>query len=294
LANQPVLENLRLHELRFIVRQCEPYFHEFCSLLGTHGYQTIQEFVTEQDDAKALAAITDYFSRAFAADLFNGVGAEYSDAKAKWYFLSWLFRDAPAQRLDPLINSVAGATRSQRKVNLLNLIRKDVAELFTDDANWAWPAISEVMLTRLEGSRRALKGGVVENVVRAVLRQVFETNNAAITISDKETRIADETYDIVLTGGAGRILCPVKTRETMGGGHASLFTRDIHKSITVATDAGEVCIPIVIAESWAGDLASLPCEHFVYVARNPNQLDVIQKELAERFTVLLPVFKSLN
>lgn len=289
-----VLENLRLHELWFIVQQCRPFFDEFCSVLRSCGYSTIHEFVIEDDDDAAITAITNYFETKFKACLFNGVGAEYADAKAKWYFLSWVFRDAPVQRLDPLINSVPGETRTERKVALLNHIRKDVAPLFLDDTHWEWPAIAEVMLARLEGSRRALKGGVIENLVRGILRDVFTENDLKITISKKETRLEDETYDIVISGSSSQLLCPVKTRETMGGGHALLFTRDIHKSITVATDAGYSCLPIIIAESWAGDLSSLPCDHYVYVQRNPNQLDVIRVELTHQFKSLLTVFASLN
>lgn len=74
----------------------------------------------------------------------------------------------------------------------------------------------------------------------------------------------DETYDVAVSGSNGTILMPVKTRETMGGGHALLFTRNIHNSITVATNAGNQCLPIVIAESWSGDLDSLPCDYFIY------------------------------
>jgi hypothetical protein len=117
-ADKPVLENLRLHELRFIVCECEPYYEEFCRVLNSHGYASILEFVREKDNAKALDAITAYFATPFKAHLFNGIGAEYANSKAKWYFLSWLFRDAPAQRLDPRINFVPGGTRTERKAVL--------------------------------------------------------------------------------------------------------------------------------------------------------------------------------
>jgi hypothetical protein len=150
------------------------------------------------------------------------------------------------------------------------------------------------MLARLEGSRRALKGGVIENLVSSILGEIFTANNWSIKISEKEIRLEDETYDIVLTGSQNQILCPVKTRETMGGGHALLFTRDIHKAITVAAEAGHTCLPIGIAESWTGDLGSLPCDHFVFVQHNPNQLDAIRQELVEQFRSLLELFKSLD
>ena len=41
--------------------------------------------------------------------LFDGLSRPYaSTGKAKWYFLVWLFRDAPAQRLQPLLAHLQG------------------------------------------------------------------------------------------------------------------------------------------------------------------------------------------
>ncbi len=78
----------------------------------------------------------------------------------------------------------------------------------------------------------------------------------------------------------------------MGGGHANLFTRDIFKSVSVAQEKGYLCIPVVIAESWRGDLKSLNCEYLIYIQANPNQLDQIAPKLASEFESLLPVWKS--
>ena len=84
----------------------------------------------------------------------------------------------------------------------------------------------------------------------------------------------------------------VKTRETMGGGHANLFTRDIFKSVSVAQNNGYDCIPVIIAESWAGNLQSLNCEHVVYIQANPNQLEQVEPELAGKLESLIPVWRK--
>ena len=55
---------------------------------------------------------------------------------------------------------------------------------------------------------------------------------------------------------------------------------------------GYLCIPVVIAESWGGDLSSLKCEHLVYIQANPNQSDQIALRLASEFEQLLPVWKE--
>ncbi|WP_219628125.1 hypothetical protein, partial [Vibrio parahaemolyticus] len=98
---------------------------------------------------------------------------------------------------------------------------------------------------------------------------LFKKNNINLTIEDKEKRINDETYDVVVRGKKNSILMPVKTRETMGGGHSLLFTRDIFKSTSVAHDNGYQCIPIIIAESWLGNLDELKCINYLYIENNP-------------------------
>jgi len=121
------------------------------------------------------------------------------------------------------------------------------------------------MLSRLEGSRRALKGTRIESLVRHLLIELFAAHAIGLAVGEKQMTIRDETYDVQVISEKSKILMPVKTRETMGGGHANLFTRDIHQSISVAQENGYLCIPIVIAESWGGDFDSLGCEHFIYI-----------------------------
>ncbi|MCL4489936.1 MAG: hypothetical protein M1570_17670, partial [Chloroflexi bacterium] len=156
------------------------------------------------------------------------------------------------------------------------------------------PAISEVMLARLEGSRRALKGTLFEEIVRRNLRTLVEQHHLPLAIGNTQVKIGDETYDVQVMGRGGTILLPVKTRETMGGGHALLFTRDIYKSILVASGNGYQCVPIVIAESWAGNLDDLKSALYVYIQANPNQVAVIEPLLAERLTDLLPLLRSIS
>lgn len=229
------------------------------------------------------------------AQLFDGLGRPYGDSKkARWYFLAWLFRDAPAQRLGPILSSVEGNTIDERRARLLNELREFVAPLFPLAESWTWPVMSEIMIDRLEGSRRSIKGTLFEGIVRSNLHQLFSGENVVLTIENTQVTLNDETYDVKVAGTKGSLLLPVKTRETMGGGHAHLFTRDIHKAIRVAHENGYNCIPIVIAESWGGDLDSLACEHYVYIQANPNQVQQITPMLTEKMKQLLPIFKALE
>jgi hypothetical protein len=289
-----VVDNFRLQELAAIVEQNKPFYDAFSNFLQRHGYADVAAFVHDDDSAKARSVIESFFANPTDATLHDGLGRPYTNGKAKWYFLAWILRDAPSQRLEPLLRSVDGTTLEEKKAVLINHLREFVGPLFPGSEKWTWPVVSEIMLARLEGSRRALKGTRFESLVRNLLIELFSANSIDLAVGEKQITISDETYDVQVVSGKSKILMPVKTRETMGGGHANLFTRDIHKSISVARGNGYLCIPIVIAESWSGDLDSLHCEHLIYIQANPNQADEIGPKLATELKSLLPVWSRFS
>lgn len=287
-----VVDNLRLKELAAIVEMNKPFYDAFLGFLKGIGYADVAAFIHDENPESARSAIESYLAKPAGATLYDGLGRPYTNGKAKWYFLAWMLRDAPAQRLEPLLRSVNGSSLEEKKVKLINHLREFVGPLFPGAEKWTWPVVSEIMMARLEGSRRALKGTRFEGLVRRLLAELFADKKIGLTVGDKQITLADETYDVQVISARSKILIPVKTRETMGGGHANLFTRDIFKSVSVAQENGYLCIPIVIAESWGGDLKSLNCEHLVYIQANPNQLDEIAPKLASALESLLPVWKS--
>jgi hypothetical protein len=289
-----VIDNLRLAELVAIVRQNEAFFDAFVQFLTQHGYPSVHAFINEPDDEKAIGAIEGYLAHTDTAHLYDGIGRAYASDIAKWYFLAWTMRDAPAQRLGPLLKNIEGATMSERKARLLNEVRKFVGPLFPEAEKWTWPTISEVMLARLEGSRRALKGTTFENTVRTAIRAVIAEHQLSLKVGASQVKIGDETYDVQVIGSSRTVLVPVKTRETMGGGHANLFTRDIHKAISVAQENGFECIPVVIAESWGGNLDSLSCKHVIYIPTNPNQTEKVEALLYAAFDAISETLKQLE
>jgi len=289
-----VIRNLRLKELVAIVRENKRFYEDFVVFLRGEGYTSVLDFIQEQSDERAAETITKYLARTSKAKLHDGLLRPYSNAKAKWYFLAWLLRDAATQRLQPLLKNVPGETVVERKTYLLNEVRKFVKPLFPEIESWEWAAVSEVMLARLEGSRRALKGTLFEGIVRQNLRDLIKKHKLQLEVRRKQVKIGDETYDVQVIGEAGSILLPVKTRETMGGGHSLLFTRDIYKSILVATENGYECVPIVIAESWGGDLDELKSELYIYIQSNPNQVTAIEPLLKQKLEGLLPLLRSIS
>lgn len=288
-----VVANLRLIELKAIVNANQNYYFEFCNYLFIKGYHSIHDFIHEKDNAKAFSVIKEYFSVPFQETLYDGIFSPYDKSVAKWYFIAWILRDAPAQRLNPLVPNMVGKNTEEKRASLINILRVGVSEIFPNIEEWLWPPISEVMLARLEGSRRALKGNLFESLVRRKLRELFIKYDLKITISDKQEKLNNETYDVVLSG-TENILMPVKTRETMGGGHAMLFTRDIFKSISIAVENGYKCFPIIIAESWGGNLKELDARSVIYIKGNPNQIALIEKELEKELEINIEVFKNIS
>ena len=289
-----VLHNLRLRELVAIVQENRSFYQDFVDFLAEDGYGSVLDFVQEASDDRAINTINRYFDRPGDVRLYDGLLRPYSNSRAKWYFLAWLLRDAATQRLQPLLKTAPGDTLADRRAYLLNEVRKFVAPLFPDAESWEWHAVSEIMLSRLEGSRRALKGTLFEGLVRRILENLIKRHELALQVSRAQVRIADETYDVQIMGETTSILIPVKTRETMGGGHSLLFTRDIYKSILVATENGYACVPIVIAESWTGDLDALESELYIYIQANPNQIVSIEPLLAQKLEDdLLPLLRDI-
>lgn len=288
-----VIENLRLKELILVVNKNKPFFDEFLRFLKRSGYNDIHAFIAETDQEKLTEIVDSYFDAQFENTLFDGIARPYNDSKSKWFFITWLLRDAPQQRLQPIISSLTG-TRRERQIWVVKKIMQFVSPLLPEKEQWEWPAISEVMLQRLEGSRRALKGTLFEAIVRTQLTDLFKRHKLNLRVTANEIRLNDETYDVEILGKDTKILMPVKTRETMGGGHALLFTRDIHKSISVAHENGFNCIPVVIAESWTGNLDGLPCESYIYIQINPNQVHKINPLLEAELEELVSVFRDIQ
>ena len=287
-----VIDNLRLKDLVAIVRQNQQFYEEFVSFLSKNNYPNVHAFINESDPAKAKSVLEQYLQKQSKEKLYDGLGRPYADNKAKWYFLAWMLRDAPAQRLEPLLRSIKGASLDKRKAVLLNHLRKFVGPLFPEAEKWSWSVLSEVMLARLEGSRRALKGTKFEEIVRQVLRDIFSRHKLSLLVGEGQITVNDETYDVQVNASDKTILIPVKTRETKGGGHANLFTRDIYKSISVAHENGYDAIPVIIAESWAGDLKTLDCKYVVHIKANPNQADTIETSLRGALNRLLPAWRE--
>lgn len=290
-----VVDNLRLKELAIVAEQNRPIYDDFINYLQQHGYPSLHAFVTEQSETRGEQVILNYLDRPLpnGVVLLDGIARPYQPDKAKWLLLGWIFRDAPEQRLRPMLSSMPRQSSIEKKAYVLNKLRIYISSIFKEPQRWDWTPVSEVIIDRLEGSRRAIKGTLFEVIVRRNLKKILEESGIELDISNSEIRLEGETYDVRVSGSKGQILMPVKTRETMGGGHALLFTRDIHKSISVAHNAGFECIPIVIAESWSGNLSSLTCKDHIFININPNQVTEVEPKLEKELEKRIQSFREI-
>jgi hypothetical protein len=233
--------------------------------------------------------------------LFDGIGRQYSHRRAVYYFLAWLVRDAPQQRLAPLIAKVDAPREPRLAVEAGALARLFVAYR-TVLGTFDWIAMREVIMDRLEGSRRSIRGRASEIVVRtaatAALQEYFGRNHSygrfeGINVPDREVRIGGETFDVSVDllsydrAVRERILMPVKTRETEGGGHSYLFTRDVEAAIAAARRDGEGnwVAAWIIAQNWSAEktdhVASL-CDFAVALAIDPADFETVDATTQEQ------------
>lgn len=233
--------------------------------------QTLDEILRTATQDEIKTAITHCYSGSRTSNLpllFDGVGRSYPHTKACYYFFSWLIRDAPQQRLAPLIRRIvksAGKNRVEAEADAIsNLICKYRSNVKT----FAWNAIREVIIDRLEGSRRSIKGHEKEAITRTAILtaiQSYYLQNAnygrfsGVEVADTQIMVGNESFDvsIILLGTNGkceaRILIPIKTRETEGGGHSHLFTRDILSAIHAAKfdNPDDYLIVVIVAKNWS-------------------------------------------
>jgi hypothetical protein len=174
-------------------------------------------------------------------------------------------------------------------------------------ADFEWRSIREVVIDRLEGSRRALRGRQQEVVVRtaiaAALQKFYELHQSyglfvSVDVPKTGIRVGTEEFDVVvnLQGAEGqpdeRILTAVKTRETEGGGHSHLFTRDIDAAIRVVRDSGEPnwIAAFIIAQNWSPreqEHVRSVCDFAVALSISPTHFESLGLEAQDGLNVFI-------
>ena len=271
-VHQVNIAHYRLVELSRLVDQARPFYDwvekQARRVSGSH--RSLNEILLRCSKGEIVQIINACYSD--SADdrpfLFDGIGRTYPHAKACFFFFAWLIRDAPQQRLSPLVSRMQKTDSVSKMIAETDTLAELIFEYRDLVKSFEWATVREVVLDRLEGSRRSISGHQVEAHVRTslitALQYYYSIHGSygqykTVGIADKQIKIGNHTVDVSvdLTPRVGnertRLLIPVKTRETEGGGHSHLFSRDL---ITAISDlkrdaANSHVVAIIIAENWS-------------------------------------------
>jgi hypothetical protein len=263
----------RLVDLAKLADQAKPFYDWVTTQFQAHmaTVETLDEILKTMSEADIRAAIVRCYILADQPQvpiLTDGVGRTYPHLKACYYFFSWLIRDAPQQRLFPLITRVARSTNQTRAEAEVRVLAALIARYRSNVATFRWEAIREIIIDRLEGSRRSIKGHEKETIGRTALVAALQTYYKAhgnygdyggVAVPNTQVTVNNETFDVsanLLNAESRcvrRILMPIKTRETEGGGHAHLFTRDVMGALNAvhAEGSGDFLVVVIVARNWA-------------------------------------------
>ena len=296
------LAHARLTELMKLADAAEPFYdwiqdiaRELCS--NSESLNTNLQVMTETQIVELISSCQRRGREVSTPVLFDGIGRQYDHPKAVYYFFSWLIRDAPVQRLGPILGRAKGKfPRAEGRRIEAEALAKLIFRYRISVRSFDWSAAQEVVVDRLEGSRRSVRGRAAELVVRTAvtvaLQNAFEVLDGygrftSIRMADGEVSISGETFDVCINllvddQVVETVLMPVKTRETEGGGHSNLFTRDIEsamsalRSATVNSEHVYWMAPIIVAESWASDPAAsvlARCDFAITLTINPTEFE---------------------
>jgi hypothetical protein len=297
------ISHARLLDLLKLVEQAKPFFDWVEKVFQTTlGVSDNMENCILMATFDQLRAVIRYCYDARTHDdvptLFDGAGRTYSHHKACFYFFSWLIRDAPQQRLSPLIQRIVRLTGDTRINVEIEVLSRLILKYRTEVKTFLWASIREVIIDRLEGSRRSLRGHEREAIVRTALitafQQYFEAKQSygvfsGIEIPAQQIIVGKETFDVsvLLNDASGKTLCrllvPIKTRETEGGGHSHLFSRDITTALRNVRIArpNDYLLPIIVAKNWSlREVESLSkiADYVILVNESPDQFRAFSEE----------------
>lgn len=297
--------NYRISELVDLANQAKPFYQwiekQFQMLMhSSDEFPSLMHRATLEQLRCLVERCMNYPSPEEVPKLYDGGGIPYPHKKACYFMFAWMARDAATQRLRPLISDARKMSKKQTSVieieALANLLYRYRDELQFFD----WPVIREVTISRLEGSRRAKRGSEFETHVRLSLAQAFSYYHQTrgnygkyvdFNILPHPLKIQNRTYDAVVElkrpdGTLRLLVIPVKTRETEGGGHAHLFTRDIEQAnldiLSLHPDA--IIAFVIVAANWSSEeIKGLEekYQHVFYFDCNPVEFTGFQEKQTE-------------
>jgi hypothetical protein len=289
------ITHYRLVELSKLADQAKPFYEwvEKTAKKITGSHQELNEILMSATKADIKSIINACYlePEEKCPFLFDGIGRVYPHTKACFYFFAWMIRDAPQQRLKPLIARMKKQETLDRSVAEIDTLVELIFEYRSCVRSFNWLTVREVIIDRLEGSRRSIKGHHLEANVRTALITAFQHyfsiqgnygKYQKVSIANKQIKIGNHTVDVSATlipkTGTQKetLLLPIKTRETEGGGHSHLFTRDIVAAVQKLKEdePNYHIIAVIIAQNWSiSELSNIRdrLDRVFYFALNPNK-----------------------
>ncbi len=214
-AGRVIVENVdishsRLVDLTKLADHARPFYDwaekKFQTRLAVQkSLDEILLTATQDQIAAGLSACYNAVDEQNIPILFDGVGRSYPHQTACYYFFSWVVRDAPRQRLEPLLQRIKRLSRKSRVEVEIDALSSLIYRYRADLKTFMWEAVREVMIDRLEGSRRSIRGHEKEIVVRTAMLLAVQsyylshTNYgvyARVELNDKQVKIGRETFDV--------------------------------------------------------------------------------------------------
>lgn len=272
IVHQVDIAHYRLIELSKLADQAKPFYDwvERTAKRQTGSHKELNEILmgATKNDISTIILSCYHEVEEKRPLLFDGIGRVYPHAKACFYFFAWIIRDAPQQRLAPLISRMRKLENINKVIAETDALVELIFEYKSYVKSFDWITVREVVIDRLEGSRRSIKGHHLEASVRTALITAFQNYFAIyggygkykkVTIADKQIKIGNHTVDVSAelvpkdNGPKETLLMPIKTRETEGGGHAHIFTRDIIAAVReLKEDAHRYhMMAVIIARNWS-------------------------------------------
>jgi len=305
------ISHFRLVDLTLLADQAKPFYdwveRQFQEQVSKS--MSLDEILGTATQSEILKSIQRCYHGSGVVDLpslFDGVGRTYPHTRACYYFFAWIIRDAPRQRLGPLIDRIiktSGKSRIEVETEVLAAL---IYKYRFNVKTFSWDAIREVIIDRLEGSRRSIAGHEKETVVRTALllavQKYFTNHNSygvftSVELPARQVKIGNQSYDVSanLLDSEGqrvrRILIPIKTRETEGGGHAHLYSRDVQPAIDAvrANSPEDYLVIVIVASNWSNretEQLGLQVDHLVVFDLNPSQFKMftdVEQERLDQF-----------
>jgi hypothetical protein len=288
----------RLVELAKLADQARPFYDWVEArarkiLKTTESLDSILSNATTENIAKLITSCYAASQEPNVPILIDGVGRSYRHSKGCYYFFSWIVRDAPQQRLGPLITRIVRAGNKKRVETEVEVLAMLISTYRENVKTFSWEAVREVVIDRLEGSRRSIKGHEKEAIVRTALAVSFQKyfkkhgnygTFAGIEIPETQVEVKSETFDVSVNlldkNGTliARMLVPIKTRETEGGGHSHLFTRDVMSALNAVREQGgrDFLTVVIVAKNWSAreaDNIREKVDHAIVFDLSPNEFE---------------------